>query len=601
MDGGTPFVAVHREPRERPDPGTSLFVTALRSYLVVPSSNHGAAGYVLKALTPAIADQWGSALILEVWSSDRPERETGGPSQIRVHANSDSADLAQRFSAVLDGVRILPPDEAPRGGTRAVVEVCMEESPATEERLRSTASEVRSKGVRWLGVSVPASLYRSGTGELFPHRLTLLRRALASGLERALGAWAAENTTLSVIHPYALGRRSLGRTARAIDARLSTVADSFDLVLGASPVNAAEMWSRFQAAGYERAPRFQYRPLPFDPEGLKRTLFHVPVERIEDPLVGQLIREKQQELDLRISMLRNRGTPEFLLGSIGLFGAPDEALVQTARHLLEILPTESDGDDEESQSGELPVETAGMVRLATAELARYAEAHRDFPQAVQVRDDIAAGMLVSRGTVCISNTIRVSPRRVRALIEHEIGTHVLTYFNGTRQPLKLLASGLAKYGALQEGLAVLSEYLVAGLTQSRARTVAARVMAVNDRVDGADFVETFRALRTFDLGPRNAFSITLRVHRGGGLTKDYHYMGGLAELLLYLRDGGRVETLFLGKMGLSHIHVVRELALRGVLRPAVAKPAYADGPDARRRLLDCRHKTVVDVLTEARP
>ena len=79
----------------------------------------------------------------------------------------------------------------------------------------------------------------------------------------------------------------------------------------------------------------------------------------------------------------------------------------------------------------------------------------------------------------IGRETRIAERRAEALLQHEVGTHLVTYFNGSSQPLRLLQVGLSGYDALQEGLAVLSEYLVGGLSEARMRTLAARVIAVD--------------------------------------------------------------------------------------------------------------------------
>src|SRR5690606_17407786 len=133
--------------------------------------------------------------------------------------------------------------------------------------------------------------------------------------------------------------------------------------------------------------------------------------------------------------------------------------------------------------------------------------------------------------------LRVPAHRVDALLQHEIGTHVVTFANGSAQPLGLLATGLAGYEELQEGLAVLSEHLVDGLDTSRLRLLAARVVAVRSVIDGADFVETYRLLaEEHDVDPTTAFTVAMRVHRGGGLTKDAVYLRGLVRLLGYLGE-----------------------------------------------------------------
>jgi uncharacterized protein (TIGR02421 family) len=175
--------------------------------------------------------------------------------------------------------------------------------------------------------------------------------------------------------------------------------------------------------------------------------------------------------------------------------------------------------------------------------------------------------------------------RVEPLIQHEVGTHVLTYWNGRAQPFKLLATGLAGHDELQEGLAVFVEYLVGGLTTGRLRTLAARVLAVAALIDGATFVDTFRLLRDeFGLSERVAFTTTMRVFRGGGLTKDAVYLRGLNAVITYLARGGRLDTLFIGKIATQHASVVEELQRRQVLEPPPFRPSYLDQPDAHYRI-----------------
>ena len=91
----------------------------------------------------------------------------------------------------------------------------------------------------------------------------------------------------------------------------------------------------------------------------------------------------------------------------------------------------------------------------------------------------STGVMVSNGDLLVAPTARVSAARAEALLHHEVGTHVVTFVNGSHQPLRILASGLAGHEETQEGLAVLAEYLVGGLTAGRLRQLAARVVAVH--------------------------------------------------------------------------------------------------------------------------
>src|SRR5690606_28499662 len=166
----------------------------------------------------------------------------------------------------------------------------------------------------------------------------------------------------------------------------------------------------------------------------------------------------------------------------------------------------------------------------------------------------------------INNNFKVQRRRAKALIQHEVGTHVVTYYNGKAQPFRLFSTGVPGYEQLQEGLAVLAEYISGGLTNARLRTLAARVVAVNHLVAGYPFVDTFYMLiDKYDFKPESSFSITMRVYRGGGFTKDAVYLKGLLSLLNYIRAGNDIEPLLIGKILLDFLPILAELVHRKVL------------------------------------
>jgi uncharacterized protein (TIGR02421 family) len=206
--------------------------------------------------------------------------------------------------------------------------------------------------------------------------------------------------------------------------------------------------------------------------------------------------------------------------------------------------------------------------------------------------------MCSGGDLLIGHQAKISVRRAEALLQHEIGTHLLTYYNGLVAPFQLLHSGFAGYDSLQEGLAVLTEYLVGGLSRPRLRLLAARVIAAASLLQGATFVETFRRLdREFDFSQRVAYTITMRIYRGGGLTKDAVYLRGFVEVLTYLSEGGQLEPLFVGKIASDHIGLIRELLHRKVIQPPALRPRYLQFPGVSERLEKLSHgMTVLDLV-----
>jgi hypothetical protein len=98
-------------------------------------------------------------------------------------------------------------------------------------------------------------------------------------------------------------------------------------------------------------------------------------------------------------------------------------------------------------------------------------------------------------------------------------------------------------------------------------------------------VEVFHKLdREYDFAQRTAYIVTMRVFRGGGQAKDAVYLRGLASLLDYLGTGGSLDLLLVGKIGLHHLEVIKELQLREVLVPPRFRPRYLDLPEAKARL-----------------
>ncbi|NNE76033.1 MAG: DUF1704 domain-containing protein, partial [Pricia sp.] len=141
---------------------------------------------------------------------------------------------------------------------------------------------------------------------------------------------------------------------------------------------------------------------------------------------------------------------------------------------------------------------------------------------------------------------------------------------------------------LQEGLAVLAEYLVDGLTINRMRILAGRVVAAKSIVKGADFIETFNLLRLkYKFSKSTAYYITMRIYRGGGLTKDAVYLAGLLHVMDYLKDGGNLDTLYTGKFNINHVEIIEELLHRRVLRPPTT-PRFLERTKVKQRLQKVR-------------
>jgi uncharacterized protein (TIGR02421 family) len=221
--------------------------------------------------------------------------------------------------------------------------------------------------------------------------------------------------------------------------------------------------------------------------------------------------------------------------------------------------------------------------MANVELAHYRRQYPELTTLVHV-SDLAAGVMVENGELFIGTDASISSDRVEQLLHHEIGVHVLTYVNGSVQPIRMLSLGLEGYEETQEALGVLAEYLGGGLRPKRLRAFALRVMAAMSASERASFAETYELMTSLGAGRNRAFTTTMRAHRSGGMTKDALYLGGITRLLAFVKAGGDLESLLVGKVSLTDAPFITELLERKVLVDPPLRPRFLDSDQAPEQL-----------------
>jgi uncharacterized protein (TIGR02421 family) len=192
--------------------------------------------------------------------------------------------------------------------------------------------------------------------------------------------------------------------------------------------------------------------------------------------------------------------------------------------------------------------------------------------------------MVENGDLFIGIDTSIAGDRVEQLLHHEIGVHVVTYVNGSTQPIRMLSLGLAGYEETQEALGVLAEHLGGGIPPRRLRAFALRVLAAQAVSERVGFRDTYEMLIGQGAGRNRAFTTAMRAHRSGGMTKDALYLGGLTRLLTYLQEGGPLEPLLVGKISLAEVPLVVDLLDRKVLVEPPLRPRFLDSGDAIDRL-----------------
>ena len=603
IDRPLPFISVHR--LRHYDAGSGDLLLGQGSFLIAPTQHQDEIKTLIEAITRALANKFGAVLLLEVWT--RPAdaaTATEQQAEFRIYSGEEAGQTpvsTARLQRALGKMRWSP------NSIETTIEPlgnALDWQPFLDE------AKAREQSCRVLGLEVPPLFREADDGPIFPASLQSLRRELGIALQKTFAEFMQIQTDEEIEDFRALGLSIVGDAVWEADRRIAEIAANWNFLLGVTPVNAGAQWQEFKANKFSVAPIFHDRLLPFDPDLLKRDLYNIELERVESPALQALFHEKRLELDRQITLLEDRNTPRFLPGSMALYGGIEAPLLELANQVLErtapaIEDDEDDDDEREARRKRVgamaPVESVGaheFARRAQEEIDFYRAQFPELSSVVEVRDDVP-GVMVAAGQLLIAENFTYPAPRLEALIQHEVGTHIVSHANGRAQPLKLLYIGFPDYDPLQEGTALLAEWLCGGLHPLRLRLLAARVWAVDALIGGADFIETFRALHDdHGFSARASWSLTMRVYRGGGFTKDAVYLRGLAWLLDYLgQPNAELDLLWSGKISAETLGLVRELHLRGVLKPMRLRPRFLDTPLAQERAAQVRKgMTVLDLL-----
>lgn len=574
IDRKLPYILLYRYPLDKSDAGTVKLILSESSYLVAPRDTYDQVQLkkLLRSLTEAMVKEFGSFLILEIWSTE----EAGNTFKIFGPGKGASSTIEALEKGLKDVKNFYPEAdvEVISSGTR--------NAPKTEPVF--SVQEIKELGCLVLGLEVPRIFQDLETGRLYPVFLRTFRSHLSKTLRKAIYDFVRVQTSFNVEHFHMLGRTSVDTAVWHIDKKLAEIEKSYQFLLLVSPINSQLAWKQFKKDKFETPPEFHYRLLPVDPELLKKKLYKLNIHKIDDPALAYLFRDKREELDKQITLLEERGTRNFLYTSIRLYKGVEEDLLKIAEGLLAAVPSDEPSGTKDIFTGSKSIKSFEFRDRALEEFKYYKKIFPGFNSKIEIRNDVP-GLMVSHGNLLIPEKMKLDADRMNALIQHEVGTHVLTYNNGNAQPLQQLKYGLADYDELQEGLAVLSEYLVGGLTRDRMRLLAARVVCAHDLIDGADFIDAYRKLTgQYGFKKKTAFGVVTRTYQGGGFIKDVIYLRGLVRLISHIKNGGELEPLFIGKIAEKHIPIIKELRDRGILRNIPALPRYLTTEMANERL-----------------
>jgi uncharacterized protein (TIGR02421 family) len=400
------------------------------------------------------------------------------------------------------------------------------------------------------------------TGNIFPNIVKQFQQKLKTAILNTANEFCQSLDKWDFTSTLTLLNKSIDSDLKTLDKNLHGLLKNFELLATVNPINTNAEKKRFFKNNFAVIPNFKYQPVNINVFDLKQKLMSLPVQKIQDISIKNLYEAVINSYFDKIDIISTRGTTKFLYNSLRYFGRPSKNDLQNAHYILH-LP---DITDEIKKEPYIDVEKA--IEVFRENLDNYG-----IQAKIEISSKVISQVMVlnSKKSIQFQPDARFRGKELKALIEHEIGVHMVTTMNSNEQKLKIFNLGLPVNTLTQEGLAILSEFLSGNMTLKRLRKFAFRAVVVDMMCSGADFIECFNFLRNqHHVLPDEAFNITLRVFRGGGFTKDHLYLRGFVKVYKFWKDNNNIEALLIGKTSLNYINTIEEM----IGREMVCKPKY---------------------------
>ncbi|MGA3800438.1 flavohemoglobin expression-modulating QEGLA motif protein [Pseudomonas fluorescens] len=289
-------------------------------------------------------------------------------------------------------------------------------------------------------------------------------------------------------------------------------------------------------------------------------------------------------------MLGAIGTPAFTQYSSALYRRPDFyytrlqlSMLDAARFFLKTTDALLGGARIPPCPADIPAKA--FAAWIQPELDRFFGAGQI---TVVLDPNLAAKAIAGSSRIRLRASALFSELDKHQLLQHEAFVHVATAQNGARQSnLTSLGLGAPRTTQTQEGIATLAELFTGSMDINRLRRLALRVLAVQQALEGADFIQVFEGFLAAGQTEEESFRSTQRVFRGADLrggsafTKDAAYLTGLLGVHTLLRIAIRdnrpelVGHLFAGRLSLADTVRLAPLFESGWLKGPVYLPAWA--------------------------
>ena len=328
------------------------------------------------------------------------------------------------------------------------------------------------------------------------------------------------------------------------------------------PVNLASERERFLKGKVEN-PHFIYPDLQFDPYALREQLEKLEFD--ESPF-ERLFDRKRLEILEKIDLLEHRATEYFMSKSAILFGEATDELLIDAEAVLEKKPKQFKLDPSNIETEE-----------AVKRFEKFFKSNGLGHWKVKLKKSMVADCMAGKKMAFfVRDGATFTETRLKMVIAHEIETHIYTAENGKRQPYMIFQRGTGGYLTTQEGLAIYNQEQVAPEVTEKYFWNAALVVMIYVAQKGS-FKDVYEKARSMGYSEGRAFQFAIKAKRGledtgqpGAFTKDLIYFRGKQMIEEFVKNGGDLRRLYMGKIDLPSLEEVEQL-------PFMVAPKYVPG------------------------
>ena len=406
------------------------------------------------------------------------------------------------------------------------------------------------------------------TGEDYPDIIQVLRVELKKAIVHHATYFLDKLTNWPEAKKGFILSRKLEDAIVEVDSEIHELLSNFEVLTYVNPNNEKRAKKKFFKSNFTVNPEFTYDPIKINAFELKNQLHSVNLRDIKDISIQNLYESVINGFTKKIDLLSTLDTEDFKYNSLRYFGRPDKKDLRNAKYIM-LLPS-------------VPGEARRSPRLgAKKAVEKFRESfdYYGFQGNIEISNQALSEVMVlnSQQKVVIRKDAEFEFKELNYLAEHEVGVHMVTTMNSIKQPLKVFNLGLPINTLTQEGLAVLAEYLSGNITMKRLKVLALRVIVVDLMASGSDFKECFNYLiDEYQVDSDLAWSIVVRVFRGGGFTKDHLYLKGFVMMLNFWKNGNDLTPLLIGKTSLEFYNTINEMMDRKLIhKPEFVTRSFA--------------------------